>query len=312
MNNALNGKNPSILFIGMPDMATVCLNELIGLNFNIKAVIPPGGNLSGFTIKEIAKNRNIPVLEFEKSPNEPAFIEKIKNLNCDIGVICSFNHKLSKDFLNAAKEGFINCHPSLLPDYRGANPYFHIINNGEKLSGITLHFADENFDTGNIIAQETFSLTEKETMGMLFSRTNFMMAKLLSKTLIKYKITGEIDSTPQKTGDFIKAPNIKNDFYINWSDDILKTERLIRASNPFYNVLTNFRGGYIRFVAGNYKLEQHNKPFGQIVKIKKNLMQIASNGGYYFPNVIQAGSWGIYSIEEFIEKFTPNVGEILK
>lgn len=309
----INNSFPSILFIGMPDMATVCLNELIGLNFNIKAIIPPkNSSLAGFTIKDIAKNRNIPVLEFEKSPNEPAFIEQIKNLNCDIGVICSFNHKLSKDFLNTTHDGFINCHPSLLPNYRGANPYFHIINNGEKLSGITLHFADENFDTGNIIAQETFSLTEKETMGMLFSRTNFMMAKLLSKTLIKYKITRGISSTQQETGNFIKVPNIKNDFYINWSDDILKTERLIRASNPFYNVLTNFRGGYIRFVAGNYKLEHHNKPFGQIVKVKQNLLQIAAGGGYYFPNVIQAGSWGIYSTEEFIEKFTPNVGEILK
>ena len=312
MNNALNGKNPSILFIGMPDMATVCLNELIGLNFNIKAVTPPGGNLSGFTIKEIAKNRNIPVLEFEKSPNEPAFIEKVKNLNCDIGVICSFNHKLSKDFLNAAKEGFINCHPSLLPDYRGANPYFHIINNGEKLSGITLHFADENFDTGNIIAQETFSLTEKETMGMLFSRTNFMIADLLAKTLLKYKETGEIQSVAQKEGEFKKAPNVPGEIYINWADNINITERLIRAANPFYNALTNFRGGFIRIIAGDFKEERHNKTPGTIVKVKKDLIQIAAEGGYYFPNVIQAGSWGIYSISEFIEKFSPNEGEILK
>lgn len=306
-------KNKKILFMGMPDMALVCLNKLISTGLDIGAVIlPDKTNISRQNLANVAQNAGIKILEYENTPNEPGFTEKTKALNCDIGVICSFNHKLSADFLNTTKDGFINCHPSLLPKYRGANPYFHIIKNGETTTGITLHFADENFDTGKIITRESFPLMKKETMGMLFSRTNFMMAKLLSKTLIKYKITGEIDSTPQKTGDFIKAPNIKNDFYINWSDNILKTERLIRASNPFYNVLTNFRGGYIRFVAGNHKLEQHNKPFGQIVKIKKNLMQIASNGGYYFPNVIQAGSWGIYSIEEFIEKFTPNVGEILK
>ena len=120
-------------------------------------------------------------------------------------------------------------------------------------------FADENFDTGEIIAQETFSLMEKETMGMLFSRTNFMVAELLAQVLIKYKLNGEIPSRPQDQGDFIKAPNIKGDFYINWNDSILKIERLIRASNPFYNALTNFRGGYIRLIAGNYKKEKHNK-----------------------------------------------------
>ncbi len=306
-------RKPSILFIGMPDMATVCLNKLVSLNFNIKGIVPPDkNNSSRFSIIEIAKNRNIPVYEFEKTPNEPEFVEKIKALNCDIGIICSFGHKLSKDFLNTTKDGFINCHPSLLPDYRGANPYFHIINNGEKTSGITVHFADEHFDTGSIIAQETFSLVEKETMGMLFSRTNFMMAELLGKVLIQYKMTGQINSTPQKQGDFIKAPNIKGDFFINWSYDILKIERLIRAANPFYNVLTNFRGGYIRLIAGNYKQEKHNKPFGQIVKIKKDMLQIAAKDGYYFPNVIQAGTWGIYAIEEFIEKFNPNTGEILK
>ncbi len=36
-----NNNNPKILFIGMPDMATVCLNKLISLNFNIKGLIPP-------------------------------------------------------------------------------------------------------------------------------------------------------------------------------------------------------------------------------------------------------------------------------
>jgi len=297
----------------MPDMATVCLNKLISLNFNIKGLITPDkNNISSMGLLEIANNKEIPFFEYEKTPNEPSFIEKIKAENFDLGIICSFNKKLSKEFLSTAKNGFINCHPSLLPDYRGANPYFHIINNGEKVSGITLHFADENFDTGNIIAQETFTLTKKETMGMLFSRTNFMMAELLAQTLIRYKFKGEIPSAPQKDGEFIKAPNIRGDFYINWGEDILKTERLIRASNPFYNVLTNFRGGYIRFIAGDYKLEKHNKPFGTIVKIKEDSMQIASNGGFYFPNVIQAGAWGIYSISEFIEKFAPNVGEILK
>ncbi len=307
-----NNNNPKILFIGMPDMATVCLNKLISLNFNIKAVVPPDKkNISRTTLIEIAKGKNIPVYEFEKTPNEPEFIEKIKSLNCDIGVICSYGYKLSKDFLNTTKDGIINCHPSLLPDYRGANPYFHIINNGEKSSGITVHFADENFDTGSIIAQETFTLSEKETMGMLFSRTNFMMAELLAKVLIKYRLTGEIQSYPQNKGNFIKAPQVQGDFYINWGDDILKIERLIRAANPFYNVLTNFRGGYIRLIAGEYKKEKHNKTYGTIVKVKKNLMQIAAKDGYYFPNVIQAGAWGIYSISEFIEKFSPNTGEIL-
>lgn len=304
---------PKILFIGQPDMAIVCLNKLVNSKLNIGAVIlPDKTNISRENIRTIAINNNIEVLEYDKSPNEPELIEKARTLKCDIGIICSLNHKLSPELLNATKDGFINCHPSILPKYRGANPYFHIIKDGEKMSGITLHFADENFDTGRIIAQEIFPLTKKETMGMLFSRTNFMAADLLAKTLLKYKETGKIQSIPQKEGEFKKAPNVLGEIYINWTDNINNIERIIRAANPFYNALTNFRGGFIRIIAGDFKEEKHNKPFGKIVKAKKDLLQIAAGGGYYFPNVIQAGSWGIYSTSEFIEKFSPNEGEILK
>ena len=306
-------KHPEILFMGQPDMAVVCLNKLIDSKLNIAAVVlPDKSNISRENIRSIAQNNNINILEYKSSPNEPDFIEKIKELNCDIGVICSLNHKLSKEFLETTKDGFINCHPSILPKYRGANPYFHIIRNGEKTSGITLHFADENFDTGRIIAQEVFPLMKKETMGMLFSRTNFMMAELLAKVLIRYKETGEIISKAQEDGEFEKAPNVPGESYINWADNINITERLIRASNPFYNALTNFRGGYIRIISGNFREERHNKTPGAIVKVKKDMLQIAAGAGYYFPDVIQAGSWGIYSISQFIEKFNPRENEILK
>jgi len=294
-------------------MAVVCLNKLINSKLNIGAVIlPDKTNVSRETIRTIAQNNNIKVLEYDKTPNEEELIKKIGELNCDIGVIASFNHKLSKEFLSSTRDGFINCHPSILPKYRGGNPYFHIIKDGETMSGITLHFADENFDTGRIIAQEIFPLMKKETMGMLFSRTNFMIAELLSKTLLKYKEKGEIPSVPQKEGEFKKAPNVPGEFYINWADNINTIERLIRAANPFYNALTNFRGGFIRIVAGDFKEERHNKTPGAIVKVKKDLLQIAAGGGYYFPNVVQAGNWGIYSISEFIEKFNPNENEVLR
>lgn len=303
----------NILFIGMPDMATVCLNKLLDSNINIKAVVlPDKNNISRNTIKNIAENKGVETLEYDKTPNEPELIAKIKALDIDLGVIASLNHKLSKEFLSTAKSGFINCHPSLLPDYRGANPYFHIILNNEQMSGITIHFADENFDTGEIIAQEAFPLMKKETMGMLFSRTNFMMADMLLKVLKKYDETGRLESKPQEAGNFIKAPNVYGDLYIRWEEDILKTERLIRAANPFYNAITNFRGGYIRIISGDFEIKQHKIPFGMISNVSKDAMKIAAGGGFYLPSVIQAGSWGIYSIKEFIEKFNPKQNEILK
>ena len=62
------------------------------------------------------------------------------------------------------------------------------VKNGENITGITLHFADEDFDTGNIIMQKTLPLEHNETMGTLFNRTNFMIADCLIDVLKNYHI----------------------------------------------------------------------------------------------------------------------------
>lgn len=54
--------------------------------------------------------------------------------------------------------GFINLHPSLLPEYRGMAPQHWPIINGESKTGVTVHYVDEGTDTGDIILQEEIEL----------------------------------------------------------------------------------------------------------------------------------------------------------
>ena len=69
--------------------------------------------------KSYVENYGLKLIEFEKSPNEQACIDQLKDLQADVGVVCSYNNLLSKEFLETTKMGYINCHPSLLPEYRG-------------------------------------------------------------------------------------------------------------------------------------------------------------------------------------------------
>ena len=96
-------------------------------------------------------------------------LNKVRELQPDVAIVCSFNFLLPKELYEIPKFGTINCHPSLLPDYRGANPYFHVINNNEKQTGITFHYVDETFDTGDIITQIPVDIYENDTMGSLFT-----------------------------------------------------------------------------------------------------------------------------------------------
>lgn len=297
--------------VGMPDMANVCLAKLVEAGFDVIGLVPPHkNNPSYYNMVQCANVLNVPVYPFENSPNEGEFVQKIAKFEADIGVICSYDIKLSRDFLKTTAEGYINCHPSILPKYRGANPYHHIIKNGETITGVSLHFADENFDTGDVIVQKEISLEPKETMGTLFNRSNFLIADCLIDVLKNYQISNEIPSKKQKNGEFPTAPKITNNIIIDFNNNVEQIERLIRASNPFYNVILFFRGIMFRIIAADFKIGHHNFVYGEFTKTLDEL-EIAVKGGFLIPKIIQVGTWGIFETPDFIEKFGPQIGERL-
>jgi len=209
--------------------------------------------------------------------------------------------------------GYINCHPSLLPYYRGGAPYFHIVNNGEKESGITLHFMDETFDTGDIIYQKKFNLMQNETMGSLFNRTNYMLSDALIEILTKIENKEEIKRIKQdKNKKYPTAELVGGNFRIRWnSQNIFKIERLIRASNPFYNTFTSFRDTNFKIIQAKAYKHEHNFKPGRIVKVDDNKLVIAGIDGFLSLEIFQIGTWGIYTPKEFREIFNPSTDEFL-
>jgi phosphoribosylglycinamide formyltransferase-1 len=63
-------------------------------------------------------------------------------------------------------------HPSLLPFYRGASPIERTLINGEKETGVTIHFVDEGVDTGPIILQRRISIKSDDTLESLEARVH--------------------------------------------------------------------------------------------------------------------------------------------
>ena len=306
-------KKLKVIFVGMPDMALICLSNLIEAGFNIVGVVPPKKTHETYPyFKQFVEYRNLNFLDFDESCNEQSYIEKLKALNADIGVVCSYNYKLSADFLNTTKLGYINSHPSLLPKYRGAAPYFHVINNGEKTSGITLHFMDENFDTGDIIYQKEFDLMPNETMGTIFNRTNYMISDGLIEVLSRLEKGENVKRIPQdKESYFIDAPKVDGNFRIHWNQDIEKIERLIRATNPFYNAFSFFRGVNLKVIKTNIIKKEHNLPFGSIALANEKEILISAKGGFISLVILQVGGYGIMTPNDFYSIFNPKVGEVL-
>ncbi len=106
-----------------------------------------------------------------RSVNSEEFKTALLKLNPDVVLVGSWGEKIKKEIFSIPRLGFINAHPSLLPLYRGANPYYQVIKHGEDLSGISLHLVDEKFDSGAILFQRGVEVLPDDTGESLKKRT---------------------------------------------------------------------------------------------------------------------------------------------
>ncbi len=294
-----------IIYAGMPDMGYICLDKLILSGVNIVGIIPPKKTDKTYSqFMEFVSAYNLPILKFENL-NDPDFIQNVKDLNADLGVVCSYNHKFPKVLLEAVKGGFLNAHPSLLPEYRGPNPYSNVIINDEKETGITFHYMDENFDTGRVVAQIRIPILKDETMGTLFSRLNYLTADCLVGLLMNFEnLDGQFQTEEQPKGEFHYAKNYDlslGNVIIDWTKTPEEIDRFIRALNPFIGAYTLYNHEFLRINSTKPERKRHNYLSGTITETKHTL-KVACNGGFININSVQYGSYYITDTEDFIRR----------
>lgn len=88
----------------------------------------------------------------------------------DYVVMAGYMRLLGKEVLDAFPLRVLNLHPALLPSFPGAHGITDAFEYGVKVTGITVHFADEVFDRGPIIAQRSVEITEEDTIESLEAR----------------------------------------------------------------------------------------------------------------------------------------------
>ena len=120
-------------------------------------------------VVQIAALENIPVLLIEKEKfKETGYADEIKKHSTDFIILAGFLWKIPSVLINAFPNKIINIHPALLPAYGGKGMYgdaVHaaVIASNEKVSGITIHYVDEQYDHGKTIFQAMCDIDAMET-----------------------------------------------------------------------------------------------------------------------------------------------------
>lgn len=202
------------------------------------------------------------------SVNSKQFKEELEKLETDLIIVGSWSERFEMQTINTPKVASINVHPSLLPKYRGPNPYIHVILNNEKQTGITFHLMDVNYDTGAILHQKEVNILPDDTGKSLKTRccdtARQEIAVLLNniETFLKNP-----KSQNEKAADYqsqIALSSCILDFEKESSEEITKR---IRALTPWLDCVIPYKNNFFSFEKYNVCSKPCDKEPAQIVKI---------------------------------------------
>lgn len=142
-----------------------------------------GFPLSGFaSLRELFSARQLKVIRCT-DPNYAEFVHQVQSLRVDLIVVASFGRILKAALIGVPRLGCINVHPSLLPRYRGPEPFYWVLANREKTTGVTIHYIDGGIDSGDIIVQRALEIRPDETESTLMKRSARVAAELLHEAI---------------------------------------------------------------------------------------------------------------------------------
>lgn len=243
-------KNMKIVFMGTPDFAVGILDKLISEQCNIVGVITApdkpagrGQQINESAVKKYAIEKGLRILQ-PTNLKDAEFLSELKSLEAELFVVVAFR-MLPEVVWQMPAKGTINLHASLLPQYRGAAPINWAIINGDKETGVTTFFIEQEIDTGLVIERSSVAIDENETAGELHDKLMKIGKDLIYNSVKKIE-TNLVTRTPQvqlmETEELKAAPKIfKPMCRIDWNMPVAKVHDFCRGLAPYPTAWTIFK-----------------------------------------------------------------------
>ncbi len=138
-------------------------------------------------------------------------VAELAALQPDLAVVTAYGQYLPKSILAIPRLGFINIHPSLLPEYRGAAPMQWAIADGKIETGVTIQQVVSKMDAGPILAQRTVPLDPDETLLTIEPRLAALGAEMLLAV---------VDQLERGTAE----PRVQDESRVTWARKLQKED----------------------------------------------------------------------------------------
>lgn len=241
------------------DFDTAELNSKINLKFvttqpdriNRKKVISN-------PVAIFARKHNIKTYTPEKINEELEEFTKIAK-NLDIAITASFGQIISEEILVIPKYGFINWHPSKLPEYRGATPMQTAIKEGKTETALSWINMTKGMDEGAIYTQTTYQIKPDETIKEMAEKMGILGAETWALTVALKVIASKTRQSPKNSYQPISQKKDQATFCSMLS----KKDSLVYPKNQTATEIYNHYRAYLTFPGTKFFCEY----FGQQVKL---------------------------------------------
>ena len=280
------------IFMGTPEFALPSL-KLVAEKTDLKAIFTKedkpnsrGNKIVINPIKQYGLENNIEIIQPKKLRDEE-IINKIKEINPDLIVVVAYGKIIPKSIIDIPKYGIINVHSSLLPKYRGASPIHSAILNGDRETGVSIMYIEEELDSGDVILQKKCEISDEDTLGTLHDRLKIIGAEALGQVLDLIE-NGKVSAVPQEhdKATFVK-PISKEEEKIDWAKSKEEIHNKVRGLNPFPGAYTSFKGEIIKIYEVEKTDSEFDGEFGEIVELRKKSGPVikTGNGSLILKNV---------------------------
>ena len=186
-------------------------------------------------IRAYCGRESVPFFQVSKKQLNEDVKAKIDMLQPDLAVMFGFSYRIPENIFSIPKLGFYNVHFSLLPAYKGPDPIFWQIKNGETMGGISIHKVNEEFDEGEIVMQQQIPFIPGENWGICNNRYAVAVQNMLIQfTQELYAGNNLPELQAQQNSTYYKRPE-RQDLTINWAQmSAMEIENLVNAANPCY------------------------------------------------------------------------------
>ena len=249
--------------MGTPIFSVPILKNIYQNGYEIAAVYtqPPrksnrGQKLEKSPIHLLSETLTLNTRTPEQLKNNKSEYEYFKNLDLDLVIIVAYGIIIPKEFLTLSKEGFVNLHASILPQWRGAAPIQRSIMSQDKETGISVMKINEKLDEGDISHIFKIDIEENENAQSLSDRLSILASEKISE-IIDSILDKEINFKPQDHSKATYAKKIKKtEGLINWNDN---AENIIGKINGLFP----YPAGYFVYKGERYKILKAEKSFSK-------------------------------------------------